>query len=189
MRTDCIDLDSSTYKRVDLLADLTMGWSSRWVTLSHEIIAGKRRSNGVHRTDLRSGLKDKLTIKKAVEDALAHELIEVMYTPLGTAYAIHRRYWALAGFLPKWTLFGRVPYNAASDPILETPAGGFNPPEHETEERPVLLPGGWNPPSGGIEATGQVSLTHRPVVLKQPAQSPQPVPEGAQPERIYTSIS
>lgn len=99
LRTDCIDLDGSTYKLVDFLADLTMGWSSRWVLLSHdEIIAGKRRTNGAHMADLRSGLRDKKTIKKAVDDALARELIEVMYTHLGTAYAIHRRYWGLAGF-------------------------------------------------------------------------------------------
>lgn len=172
LRTDTIDLDGTTYKFVDFIADLTLGWGSRWVILSQdEIINGKRRPNGEHMPDLRSGLKEKKSIKKAIDTALELGLIEVRYTRWGTAYAIHHRYWGLMPFAPKWEIFGFIYHDPETDPIPDLSPGGLNPPNDEKNLEIESATGVWNPPGNNTESTSQYYSTHQTVILKQPAES------------------
>lgn len=172
LRTDTIDLDGTIYKLVDFFADLTFGWGARWVILSQdEIIHGKRRPNGEHMTDLRSGLKEKKSIKKAIDTALELGLIEVKQTRWGTAYAIHRRYWGLMPFAPKWEIFGFIYHDPETDPIPDLSPGGLNPPTDDKTVQIDAATGVWNPPDNNTESTSQYYSTHQTVILKQPAES------------------
>lgn len=120
-----------------------------------EIIAGKRRPNGEHMPDLRSGLKEKKSLNSLLEAALALHLIEVRSTRLGTAYAIYRRYWGLLDFAPKWEVFGLIYYDSETDPIPQAPAGGLNSPTDDASLQQNTPLGVLNPPGTDTESTSQ----------------------------------
>lgn len=188
LRTDTIGLDGTIYKLVDFFADLTFGWGTRWVILSQdEIIYGKRRPNGEHMPDLRSGLKEKKSIKKAIDTALELGLIEVRQTRWGTAYAIHRRYWGLMDFAPRWEIFGFIYHDPETDPIPDLSPGGLNPPTNDTTLQIDATTGVWNPPDTNTESTNQYYSTHQAIISKQPAESREASLQEAPAKRKDTS--
>src|SRR5262249_10205270 len=108
-----------------------------------------------HMPDLRSGLKEKKSLKKAIEAALALHLIEVRSTRMGTAYAIHRRYWGLLDITPKWEVFGLIYYDPETDPIPALPSGGLPPPTDDDSLQQNTSLGVLNLPTNDAKSISQ----------------------------------
>ena len=185
LRTDSRRQGEVTYKFVDFLTDLTFGWESRWVLLSYdEIIKGKLLPNGTRMPDTASGLLDPKSIRKAIALALEAGLIEVRETRLGTAYAIHRTYWALVNFLPKWEFFGARHYNPETDPI--TPPAGQHPASDDEHEKESPAPG-YLPAGTDTTSSKQSSDIQQPEFQQQATQSRESALEESQHKKKDTS--
>lgn len=122
LRAACAQVHKNTAQLVEFIAEQTFGWHSRWVYLTYdEIKNGRRKQNG-ERMGPGSYLTQDKQVRRAIADALAQGLIEVRYLAWGTAFAIHRRFWASSKLIPRWEFFKRTSYSPQDDPIPYTQA-------------------------------------------------------------------
>ncbi|HLL79833.1 MAG TPA: hypothetical protein VKT25_10050 [Ktedonobacteraceae bacterium] len=120
-----------TRSLVYFFASLTIGWRARFVVLSYGDIIQGPIINQKRWTDELSGLTSDHAIRDALAQAKANNMIEVKYTPWGTAYALHKRYWQqmlaiLPRMAPKYDVLYRSVYNPDADPLTDESQSAYN---------------------------------------------------------------